>query len=241
MKKSLLVLGMLALVLTACSAPADNKAAAASADPAATAAPVVDKPDADLSYAFGVSVGTSLQQAGVFVDYNAFLEGVKDTHDKKSPKITMEEANQKIRSALMALQELKAKKGAEESEKFLADNKAKEGVKVTDSGLQYKVNSEGTGAKPAADSTVKVHYTGKLIDGTVFDSSVERGEPAQFSLAGVIPGWTEGLQLMTVGSKYTLFLPASLAYGDNGTPDGSIGPNQALIFDVELLDIVSGQ
>ena len=125
------------------------------------------------------------------------------------------------------------KAGAE----FLAENAKKEGVKTTASGLQYEVLSEGTGKQPVAADTVRVHYTGKLLDGTVFDSSVERGEPAEFGLTQVIAGWTEGLQLMKTGSKFRFFIPADLAYGDHGA-GGSIPPQATLIFDVELLAVL---
>jgi FKBP-type peptidyl-prolyl cis-trans isomerase len=141
-----------------------------------------------------------------------------------------------------AMQKMEAEKAASGSvnkargEKFLAENKSKDGVKTTASGLQYKVIKEGTGKKPAKENTVKVHYTGTTIDGKVFDSSVERGEPIEFPLAGVIAGWTEGVQLMSVGSKYTLYIPSNLAYGEQGAGQ-AIGPNETLIFDVELLDI----
>lgn len=122
-------------------------------------------------------------------------------------------------------------------EKFLNENRLKEGVQATASGLQYMVLKSGDGAKPNAEDTVKVHYTGTLIDGTVFDSSIERGEPIEFPLNGVIPGWTEGVQLMTVGSKYKLFIPYNLGYGERGVPQAGILPYSPLIFEVELLDI----
>jgi FKBP-type peptidyl-prolyl cis-trans isomerase FkpA len=143
----------------------------------------------------------------------------------------------KLQASQQAKQKEAAEKNKAEGEKFLADNAKKPGVKVTASGLQYQVIKEGTGAKPAATDQVSVHYTGTLIDGTKFDSSYDRNEPAKFALNGVIPGWGEALQLMKVGSKYKLFIPSNLAYGDRGTP-GPIGPNAALIFDVELLEIV---
>jgi FKBP-type peptidyl-prolyl cis-trans isomerase len=143
---------------------------------------------------------------------------------------------------LQAQQAEKAKAAAEknkaEGEKFLADNKGKPGVKTTASGLQYTVIKEGTGPKPGPNDQVKVQYLGTLIDGTKFDSSYDRGQPAQFALNGVIPGWTEALQLMTVGSKYKLFIPSSLGYGERGTPGGPIGPNATLVFEVELVEIV---
>lgn len=229
--KRILPLIAAGLLVTSCGPAADP-----AASPAASPAVVIDRPDADLSYAFGVSVGESLARTEVLLDHNAFLDGVKDSGAKKA-RITTEQAEALIRDAIVALHEAKGVKNAEASKKFLEDNKSKEGVKTTDSGLQYKVLTEGTGEKPGLNATVKVHYTGKLTDGTVFDSSVERGEPVEFPLQGVIPGWTEALQLMTVGSKYTLWIPAELAYGENGSRDGTIGPNQVLNFDVELLEI----
>jgi FKBP-type peptidyl-prolyl cis-trans isomerase FkpA len=125
----------------------------------------------------------------------------------------------------------------EKGEKFLAENKSKEGVKTTASGLQYKITKEGTGKSPAATDRVLVHYEGKLLDGTIFDSSIKRGEPIAFPLNRVIPGWTEGLQLIKEGGKAILYIPSKLAYGPGGTPGGPIGPNETLIFEVELIKI----
>jgi len=125
---------------------------------------------------------------------------------------------------------------AEDGAKYLEENKARDGVKVTDSGLQYEVITEGEGAKPTAEDTVSVHYAGTLIDGTEFDSSIARGQPAEFPLNGVIPGWTEGLQLMNTGSKYRFVIPSELAYGDSGAGQ-AIGPGATLVFEVELLEI----
>ena len=125
----------------------------------------------------------------------------------------------------------------EKGEKFLAENKSKEGVKTTDSGLQYKITKEGTGKTPTAADTVTVHYEGKLLDGSVFDSSIKRGKPAEFPLNRVIKGWTEGLQLIKEGGKAILYIPSKLAYGASGTPGGPIGPNETLIFEVELIKI----
>lgn len=131
----------------------------------------------------------------------------------------------------------RAKANLKKGEDFLAENKKKEGVKTTKSGLQYIVLKEGSGIKPYATDTVQVHYHGTLLDGSVFDSSVKRGEPATFPLNHVIPGWTEILQLMPKGSKWCVFIPPDLAYGQRGTPDGKIGPNETLVFEIELLDI----
>lgn len=194
------------------------------------------------SYAIGLQMGKSLVDQGIDFNVDQLAAGIRD-YKAGTPKLSQEQ----IQQILMALQEAnmkrfqaeQAKKGeanAAKGEAFLAENKKDPSVKVTESGLQYKVIKEGTGSKPAKSNTVKVHYTGRLIDGTVFDSSVERGEPIEFPLSNVIAGWTEGLQLMTVGSKYMLFIPSNLAYGANGAGQ-TIGPNETLIFEVELLEI----
>ena len=174
-------------------------------------------------------------------NYDAFIAGMNDGFANPDDSLFLGkdqmELNDYINSFFQRAQEIAAEAAKAEGEAFLAGNKTKSGVITTESGLQYKVLTEGTGAKPSAMDVVKVHYTGTLIHGTKFDSSVDRGEPAQFSVGGVIPGWTEGLQLMPVGSKYTLWVPAELAYGMN-TPSPTIPQNAMLIFDVELLEIV---
>jgi FKBP-type peptidyl-prolyl cis-trans isomerase len=175
-----------------------------------------------------------------------FAKAMLDSKDDKT-EMTAEEANATVmayiskREADMAAKQAETNKTLymdyiKENEKFLTDNKAKAGVNVTESGIQYEVIKMGTGEKPTANSTVKVHYTGTTIDGTVFDSSVGK-EPAQFPLASVIPGWTEAVQLMPVGSKFKVYLPAELAYGANGAGE-AIKPFSTLIFEIELLDIV---
>lgn len=212
-----------------------------------TGAKAQDKPDLTnpqqkTSYAIGVNVASSLKALDVTIDAKAVAAGIADTLSNK-PALNEQEvqdALMNLQKDVMAKRETKMKVDAEknlkEGEAFLAENKKKEGVKTTASGLQYKVLKSGTGATPKKDDTVKVHYEGKLIDGKVFDSSIKRGEPVSFQVDGVIPGWTEALQLMKVGDKWQLFIPSKLAYGENGAgPD--IGPNSTLIFEVELLGI----
>lgn len=191
-----------------------------------------------LSYAWGMALGQQLRAMGV-KDLNKedFDEAVHAAFDGKETKITPEEANKLIQEYLQELTEKKAAEIKSVGEKFLEENKKNENVKVTPSGLQYIVDKEGTGAQPTATDEVTVHYTGKLLDGTVFDSSVSRGEPATFPLNRVIPGWTEGVQLMKEGGKYTFFIPSDLAYGPQGVPN-AIPPHATLIFDVELIKVV---
>jgi FKBP-type peptidyl-prolyl cis-trans isomerase len=193
-------------------------------------------------YALGMQIGRSLQSQGLEINVDMLAEGMRGFLSGTA-KLTDQQFQACMENLQQeAMQKMEAEKAASGSvnkargEKFLAENKSKDGVKTTASGLQYKVIKEGTGKKPAKENTVKVHYTGTTIDGKVFDSSVERGEPIEFPLAGVISGWTEGVQLMSVGSKYTLYIPSNLAYGEQGAGQ-AIGPNETLIFDVELLDI----
>lgn len=178
------------------------------------------------------------------LNLDAFETGFRDGYEEKESALTQEQMQQvlvsyqeKKQAEMIKEMEAKAASNKEEGQKFLAENKTKEGVQTTDSGLQYKVVKEGTGASPKATDMVKVHYEGKLIDGTVFDSSYERGEPIEFPLNQVIPGWTEGVQLMKKGAEYELYIPSDLAYGESGTP--GIEPNSVLIFKVELLDFHS--
>jgi len=196
-----------------------------------------------ISYAIGTQIGSSLKNDDIAIVPEQFLSGVLDAIEGKDTKMTPEEMN----ATMMALQQELQKKqmekataaaseNAEAGEKFLEENGKKEGVITTKSGLQYKVLEEGDGKKPTAADTITAHYHGTLIDGTVFDSSVDRGQPAQFPVGRVIAGWTEALQLMPVGSKWRLFIPSDLAYGERGAGN-DIGPNAALIFDVELLSI----
>ncbi len=194
------------------------------------------------SYAIGQSVAKNVQQNGLPMDVDAIAQALKDVRDGTPARLSeaeMRTAMQSVQQQAMAKQQaMKAEAGKRNlaaGEAFLLANKAKSGVVVTASGLQYRVLKAGTGAKPKASDTVTVHYAGKLIDGTEFDSSYARKEPTSFGVGGVIPGWTEALQLMPKGSKWQLVIPAKLAYGENGT--GPIPPNSTLVFDVELLDI----
>jgi FKBP-type peptidyl-prolyl cis-trans isomerase FklB len=196
-----------------------------------------------LSYSLGMNIGMGLKNQSVDVDSDIFVKGIKDAISGAKP--LMEEAE--IRQILMAFQkEMMAKqqemvkklgeKNKTDGEAFLAENKKKEGVKTLPNGLQYKVIKAGTGRKPKLTDSVKVNYKGTLINGTEFDSSYRRGEPATFPVNGVIPGWTELLQLMEEGAKWQLFIPPNLAYGERGAGN-QIGPNATLVFEVELISI----
>ena len=191
-----------------------------------------------VSYSVGMSVAGSLMQQNLEnINPEPFLEGITDALEGKTPKYTPEEANAIIQKYLQAAGEAKFGKIKEEGEAFLAENAKKEGVTTTPSGLQYEVINEGNGKSPSETSNVTVHYHGTLIDGSVFDSSVSRGEPATFGVNQVIKGWTEALQLMKEGDKYRLYIPQELAYGANPHPGGPIKPYMPLVFDVELLEV----
>lgn len=205
-----------------------------------------------LSYAIGMDVARNVKTNVSEMDINLFLQGFNNVMDSTDILLDQEQVPNVLRAYFSKKQEADrekqqadALKKAEETyndnkvagEKFLEENKTKDGVKVTESGLQYVILKEGTGEKPTATSKVKVHYHGTLIDGTVFDSSVDRGTPAEFGVGQVIKGWTEGLQLMPVGSKYKFFIPQELAYGAFPRQGGPIKPFSALIFEVELLSI----
>lgn len=191
-----------------------------------------------LSYAWGMAMGRQLQGMGLKdLNVDDFKNAVADVFEGKEPSMNPEEAQKLIQDYLNDLQS-KAEEAAKTAGKqFLEENKKDAKVQETPSGLQYVVEKEGTGAQPTAEDEVTVHYTGRLLDGTVFDSSVNRGEPATFPLNRVIPGWTEGVQLMKEGAKYTFFIPSDLAYGPQGIP-GAIPPHSTLIFDVELIKVV---
>jgi len=192
----------------------------------------------NFSYALGMSIAGNLIQTGVkTVNPELFLSGFKDVFKGETPLIHPEDANTILEEFITKINQNKGSNNREDGLKFLAENRKKQGVTELPSGLQYQVLKEGDGEIPTATDQVKCHYHGTLIDGTVFDSSVQRGQPAVFPVNGVIQGWVEALQLMSTGSKWRLFIPSELAYGSNGA-GGAIGPHSTLIFDVELLKII---
>ena len=191
-----------------------------------------------LSYALGLSMGNNFKSSGIqTLSVTDFANGVKAVYEGEKPEMTYDEAKQVINDFFTQMQREVNDRNRAEGETFLAENKKKSGVVVLPSGLQYEVLTEGKGKKPAATDRVQCHYHGTLINGEVFDSSIERGEPAVFGVSQVIPGWVEALQLMPEGSKWRLFIPSDLAYGENGA-GGKIAPNSTLIFDVELLKVL---
>ena len=228
------------------SSPATSSPAAASAasGPAAASAPAAASDvlagmteQQKASYLIGYLQGRQLGEANAILDFDQaiLVKGLQAGMASQPLPVSDEEANNILQQYHNAQMGKLATRQLEEGKAFLEANKAKEGVKTTPSGLQYSVKTEGTGKQPNAKSTVTVHYEGRLIDGTVFDSSIKRGEPVTFKLDGVIKGWTEGLQLMKEGGEYTLYIPAELAYGDKGNP--SIPPNSVLVFDVKLIKV----
>ncbi len=229
MTRKLLIAAAIAVAITGCNEKASDKAVKLESD------------EQKVSYGMGLNLGKRIKEEFA-LDVDAFSAGVRHAFAGSEPLMTddqimetMQAFQQKQIETREAEFKATADKNKADAEAFLAANKAKDGVNVTESGLQYRVITEGKGAKPKADDTVEVNYRGTLIDGTEFDSSYKRGESVTFPVSGVIPGWTEALQLMPVGSKYELVIPSELAYGPGGT--GPIGPNATLIFEVELLGI----
>ncbi|MEY2407765.1 MAG: FKBP-type peptidyl-prolyl cis-trans isomerase FklB [Verrucomicrobiota bacterium] len=195
-----------------------------------------------ISYLLGMTYGKQLKQNDVELEYDQFLKGLKDSIAGAKTLLTEEQARatyteftQELRAKTQEKQKVEGEKNKKIGETFLAENKTKEGVQTTASGLQYKIETKGTGRIPGPNDTVVCHYRGTLIDGTEFDSSYKRGQPAEFGVQGVIKGWTEALQLMPVGSKWKLFIPADLAYGERGRPN--IPASSTLLFDLEIVDI----
>lgn len=235
--KKLFIVACVAM-LAACGQQAEEKKPAVAS---------LDSEQAKLSYAIGLDIGSSLKTLETDLDRDIMAQAIADRLDGTEPKLSAEEANKVKQAFFKAQAEKKQAEAKAQGEKnkaagaaFLAEHAKKEGVTVTDSGLHFRLISEGDGPKPKPEDIVRVHYKGTLIDGTEFDSSYSRGEPATFPLNAVIKGWTEGLQLMKVGSKAELVLPPELAYGEHGA-GGKIGPNSTLIFEVELLGIGAEQ
>ena len=197
-----------------------------------------------VSYAIGMNIGANMAKDSLDLDYAAFMQGIKDASVDSSKQLmnmadvqkTMMTWQQEMQTKQMEKQHALAEKNQQEGDKFLAENKNEPGVITLPSGLQYKVITEGNGPRPKKDQTVLANYVGTLINGQEFDSSQKHGQPAEFSVGGVIPGWTEALQLMKVGSKWKIFVPAKLAYGDRGA-GALIAPGTTLIFEIELLSI----
>ena len=255
--RTALVTTVLALGLAACEKPATEADATDAADAAAETAQPGDgglaieglkDEKAQAGYMIGLQMAKSLEPVKGEIDQEALFDAIRTTLAGETPLMTDEQAQQvaesfgkRMQAKMEADHAAKALANTEEGKAFLAENAKKEGVKTTASGLQYQVLTEGKGARPTADDAVRVHYTGKLLDGTVFDDSTEAGEPVEFPLNRVVPGWSEGLQLMTVGSKYKFWIPGELGYGEMGTPGGPIGPNATLVFEVELIDVVKNE
>lgn len=199
----------------------------------------LDTTDQRVSYGIAMNMGSNIaRQGGVEIDMTAFFAGLQDGLNGAKPRLSQEDLQAAFQEAQGRIEKINSERSAAQAQAgldFLAKNKVRPGVVTTDSGLQYEIVREGSGAKPQSSQTVEVHYHGTLIDGTVFDSSVERGETISFPVTGVIPGWVEALQLMSVGSKWKLFIPSDLAYGDRG--QGPIPPASTLIFEVELIGI----
>ncbi len=195
--------------------------------------------DERVSYGIAMNMGANIaRQGGVEIDMAAFFAGLQDGLNGAKPRVSEADLQAAFQGAQAKVEALAAEASSQQSaagQSFLAKNKVRDGVVVTESGLQYEILTAGDGAKPTADQTVEVHYHGTLIDGTVFDSSVQRGETVSFPVGGVIAGWVEGLQLMSVGSKWKLFIPAELGYGDRA--QGPIPAGSVLVFDVELISI----
>ena len=193
-----------------------------------------------LSYIVGANLGRQLAADGLEVNMDKIVEGIQDMLDGKDMRLTqdvVQSTMQELQTVVQEKQAAQAEVNKQKGEAFLAENGQKDGVVTLDNGLQYKIIAEGSGNKPSATDTVSVHYTGTLVDGTKFDSSRDRGAPATFGVGQVIPGWTQVLQLMPVGSRWEVYIPAELGYGMQAPPGSKIGPNSTLIFDVELLGI----
>ena len=235
-----LLAASLLLALGACKKidPDAPKPAQAGTTPSSLEIKGLPTEEEQAGYAIGLQIGSTLAEIKDDVDFDAIVKAMRTSMNGETPLMDEAQARQAFEAFGQRMQSRMASGNRDAGKAFLDANAKQEGVQVTASGLQYKVLTEGEGPKPGPDSRVSVHYKGSLLDGTVFDSSYDRGEPAVFTLSSVVPGWQEGLQLMPVGSKYMLWLPSELGYGDTGTPGGPIAPGSALVFEVELLDII---
>ena len=221
--------------------PAAPAAPVTAPSASAAAEPVRGNDKADMSYAFGIAVAEDLKQTGIKdFNYNAFIAGFRETMENQKTSMTLDEAYDIVDNAIQNAMMVLTESSRQAENEFLARNAARPGVYTTASGLQYEIITEGTGSQPSIQDMVIVHYTGILIDGTIFDSSYDYGEPVEIPLMGVIPGWSEGLQLMREGGKSRLYIPSGLAYGSQGA-GGFIPPYSALIFEVELFGIYYGE
>lgn len=236
--------GLCAFAAAAQTAPAPAPAPAPAAA-TQTRDPALADEKARLGYAIGLDIGRSLGPLAADLDMAMLKRAIDDALAGRTPLLDEQQAgavrqaySQRMQERQMAEVRAANERNVAAGREFLAQNGKKRGVVTTASGLQYQVLVQGKGPKPALESTVRVHYTGTLLDGTKFDSSIDRGEPAEFGLTRVIPGWTEALQLMSAGSKYRLWLPSTLGYGEPGTPGGPIPPGATLVFEVELLEVL---
>ena len=235
-----LLAASLLLALGACKKidPDAPRPAKAGATPSSLEIKGLATEEEQAGYAIGLQIGSTLSEIKGEIDFDTLVKAMRTSMNGEKGLMDEAQARQAFEAFGQRMQSRMASGNRDAGKAFLDANAKQEGVQVTASGLQYKVLTEGEGPKPGPDSRVSVHYKGSLLDGTVFDSSYDRGEPAVFTLSSVVPGWQEGLQLMPVGSKYMLWLPSALGYGDMGTPGGPIAPGSALVFEVELLDIV---
>ncbi|HAG49807.1 MAG: hypothetical protein A2X87_01960 [Deltaproteobacteria bacterium GWC2_42_51] len=225
-----LLIALVGIALVACQTSADDKT-------------VLKNEKDKISYSIGINIGTNFKNQSIDVDVDALVKGIKDAISGNKTLLSEKEVQETLtafqndmRTKQAERAKAMAEKNKKEGETFLTENKKKEGIKTAANGLQYKIIKEGSGKKPKSTDTVTVHYRGTTIDGTEFDSSYKRGEPTSFPVNEVIPGWTEALQLMPVGSKWQLFIPSNLAYGERGAGP-QIGPNATLLFEVELISI----
>lgn len=238
----------LPLALAACK-PIEDDAAAPAAGQELASTPGLENIDGletaqqQAGYVIGLELGSTLFPVRDEVDLDAMFDGIRDSVNAREPRVSEQQymqIMQELGDRMQANRAEAARKAAEEGAAFLAENAQLDDVQVTGSGLQYQVLEQGEGESPGPGDRIRVHYEGSLLDGEVFDSSRERGEPAEFMLEQVVPGWQEGLQLMSRGGRYRFWIPAELGYGEQGAPGGPIGPNATLVFDVELVDFESG-